>query len=699
MHKITVEHVNSHNFLVMLDEAAVSLSYKSFGGRMAVDTLGEAGLAELIEETERVITARDFSTGCQRIFQCVGVSNAMALLDACCRDAFRAYWKALLYQRKRFGKGTSFRSMLTAVTGTKATLAQSDSAFVEELRELCGEVQQNTECPCVSVEADEEVVDGDIRVSFRSQWNNSQIFVVNGEVVSLCTRQVSEIKTATEVLCAAQALREVIRNQADLRSYVARWGGSFVFRLLRAVCPEETVDYFRQRVVERAEERLLADPRKALKELGFPFNDQRLASFCGAILSAMEQERVELGLKLAFTNLRAVQASSDNWMLYYNSNLGTHYRRINFWEIEHECLRKEATGFLQAYLRANGDVSPTHVSRYYYLLRSGLNALAYAGVSSINDATITHVRFVKSYLDCHRHCSANHISEVLQMLGRMYHWAVPDCAEEDNPFWCVSIPNKGAFLQTTVPADSASLKLIAEHAEELPEYVQAGNQLLMLMLSRAGDAFSVRVSDLEVLEDGTSLLRYQSGKNQRRMCFHIPATLTERLLAYIRKTESLRERSGSDFILLYEPSGRRDGSECAPRILTYGTYNYYIGKLLERYAAGYGLTTRQIRAEGGRRYHSMGLPSSQVAIALGNTPTVAKRHYRTFSPQDEAEIFHRMYAGAFTPVKDEVAETVTPHPMWGSCGNGTCQERSHCHACPYLYTEEMSQYAVCAKNS
>lgn len=281
----------------------------------------------------------------------------------------------------------------------------------------------------------------------------------------------------------------------------------------------------------------------------------------------------------------------------------------------------------------------------------------------------------------------------------MYHWAVPECVEEDNPFWRVSIPNKGAFLQTTRPADSASLKLIAEHAEELPEYVQIGNQLLMLMLSRAGDAFSVCVSDLEVLGDGTSLLRYQSGKNQRRMRFRVPAALTERLLAYIRKTESLRQRSGSDYILLYEPKGRRDGSECAPQLLTYGTYNYYIGKLLDRYGADYGLTTRRIRAEGGRRYHSMGMPSSQVAIALGNTPTVAQRHYRTFSPRDEAEHFHRVYARFFSSAPDPVAEVDTPHPMWGGCGSGVCREGNHCHACPYLYTTEVNPYAGCAKSS
>ena len=77
---ITVEHKKAHNFLVTLDEISVLLSYKNFGGRNAVDALGEGGLAELLEETERVIIAQNFSVGCQRIFQCAGVSNAMAFV-------------------------------------------------------------------------------------------------------------------------------------------------------------------------------------------------------------------------------------------------------------------------------------------------------------------------------------------------------------------------------------------------------------------------------------------------------------------------------------------------------------------------------------------------------------------------------------------------------------------------------------------
>ena len=183
------------------------------------------------------------------------------------------------------------------------------------------------------------------------------------------------------------------------------------------------------------------------------------------------------------------------------------------------------------------------------------------------------------------------------------------------------------------------------------------------------------------------------------MRFQLPAPLVTKLKAYIEKTAALRERSGEDYLLLYEPNGRRSGSACAPMLLTYDTYNYYIEKVLSRYAPALTLTTRSIRAEVGRRYHSEGLSSSQVAIALGNSPAVAKRHYRTLSPRDEAELYHRRYTTYFAMRPASALADAAPHPMWGSCDSSDCQHRSNCHACPYLYNTEVNPYVSRAKSS
>ena len=157
MRNITIEHHNSHNFIVLLDGVPAELSYRNFGGRGVVEALGKDGLVQLINEAEQTLIAQDFSAGCQRIFQTIGVSNAMEILRVCCGDAFLSYWNALLFRRKALGQGHSFRSMLKLVTGTKATLAQSDSPFVEELRTLCKEVQRGTlEMPTSALTNEEE---------------------------------------------------------------------------------------------------------------------------------------------------------------------------------------------------------------------------------------------------------------------------------------------------------------------------------------------------------------------------------------------------------------------------------------------------------------------------------------------------------------------------------------------------------------
>lgn len=697
MRNITIEHHNSHNFIVLLDGVPAELSYRNFGGRGAVEALGEDGLAQLINEAEQTLIAQDFSAGCQRIFQTIGVSNAVEILKVCCGDAFLSYWKNLLFRRKALGQGHSFRSMIKVITGTKATLAQSDSPFVEELRALCKEAQRGILEMPTSALANEEICDENIRVSFLFQDNNSLVFAVNGKDVSLCTRQVNDINTSSDVLCAAQTLRGAVLTRNELIKYIVRWGGSFVFRVLHAVCPQDTASYFRDYAQKQMENRILLDPRRTLKALRFPFNDRSLTSFCHELLSALEQHKAITGTILAAGNLHAIRSSSDKWLLYFPKNLTTHYRQLNFETISHPALRKEAAQFLQALVFASGDIDVQQLARYFYLLRSGLNALAAAPVASIKDVSPHHARLIKSRLDRTFGCSANHISEALQVLGRMYHWASPQCAADENPFWSVTIPNKGAFLQTTVPANPAALKVIAEHMDELPEYVQIGHQLLLVMGARAYDVFHVRVSELEFCGDAAGFLYFRSSKNSRRMRFQLPAPLVAKLKTYIERTEALRKSSGEDYLLLYEPVGRRSNSACKPVLLSYGTYNYYINSLIARYTPALTLTTRKIRAEVGRRYHSEGLSSSQVSIALGNTPAVAKRHYRTLSPRDEAELYHRRYTTYFAV--PPTREATTPHLMWGSCDSSDCQHRGHCHICPYLYTTEVNPYVPCAKSS
>ena len=696
MRNITIEHHNSHNFIVLLDGVPAELSYRNFGGRGAVEALGEDGLAQLINEAEQMLIAQDFSTGCQRIFQTIGVSNAVEILKVCCGDAFLSYWKNLLFRRKALGQGHSFRSMIKVITGTKATLAQSDSPFVEELRALCKEAQSGALEMPASALANAEVHDKHIRVSFLFQDNNSLVFAVNGTAVSLCTRQIEDIRSPIDVLRAAQTLREAVLARNELLPHIIHWGGSFVFRVLHAVCPQDTVNYFRDYAQAQVKKHNLLDPRKTLKSLCFPFNDRSLSFFCHEILSALEQHRFITDTVMVAQNHQTVRSISDRWMLYFPQNLTIHYRQLNFETINHPVLRKEAAQFLQALVSAGGDVNVQQLARYFYLLRSGLNTLVTTDIASVKEVSLHHVKFLKSRLDRSFGCSANHISEVLQVLGRMYHWASPQCAADKNPFWCISIPNKGAFLQTTDPANSVALALTAEHIDELPDYVQIAHQLFLVTSARAYDVFHVRVSELEFSEDGAGYLHFQSSKNSRRMRFQLPAPLVAKLKAYIEKTAALRERSGEDYLLLYEPNGRRSGSACKPVLLSYATYNYYINKLIARYAPALTLTTRKIRAEVGRRYHSEGLSSSQVSIALGNTPTVAKRHYRTLSPRDEAELHHRRYATYFAV---PTSEATTPHPMWGSCDSTSCLHRGNCHACPYLHTTEVSPYVPSSKSS
>lgn len=681
MHSVSITHTNTHNFHIKIDGVSALLSYKSFGGRKAVEEIGSAGVAHLIDEAEHSIFERDFSAGCRGLFNAVGASNAMTLLDVCCKEAFIDYWADLVCYRQATGQGVSFRNILAIVGGTKATMTRSRNPLVEKLKQICMD-PQHTDDTVEPIIPKEEILGECVRVAFLKQTNNTLIFLVNGKAVSLCTKNANMPRSVAEVLSVVNALEEVLSAGSELQVLIERWGGTFVFRLLHALYADKTVTYFRIYAEENIQQRIPVEPRKILKKFGFPFNDDKLKSFGHEILTELEHVRNDTASMLEAGNVRELYSDKNCWILFYNESM---YRRLDFTEITHPNLRNEAMEFLRTYFQSNGEKSVSQVARYFYLIRSGLNALAETNILSIHDTTLAHVRFIKSSLQSRRTGSANHISEVLQAMGRMFHWAVPQCDVEDNPFWCIDIPNKIAFLETTVPADEHALRIIADHLEELPEYIQLGHQLLLLTVARAHDVFGLFVSDIEYLDDGTGVLRFISSKNNRRMQFFLPADITQKLIDYIAKTVSLRESAGTDHLFLYRQNGLRGDSQRKPCLLNRTTYNYYIQKLLDRYGDCYHVTTRQIRAEGGRRYHSEGMPSSHVALALGNTPTVAKKHYRTLSPRDEAELYHRAYVRYFATVPMQTPRfSEQQHLLWGSCKKPNCRQQNDCKTCPYL---------------
>lgn len=704
MHCVSIIHSKSHNFAVVIDSTTILLSYKNFGGRDAVLSLGETGLRDLIHGAEMAIINQNNPSTIRTFFQTVGCSNALILIDTLCAEKFERYWHTIALQRKGLGKGVSFRAILQDISGTKATLGQKlGFPLIARLQGISLHIAHSSLPPehNLPLSTASSATAPDFHIVYLYQSNNSHFWEINGHSISFCTNRVSGLKNVDDFLHVAQTLKQTILDRGNLSYFTAQWGGSFVFRVLGVICPNETIEYFRFLARQNTARRELIEPRKLLETHNFSCNDPLTSKFTNDLLTTLEQERTSAANELIAGNTLEVNVRDDVWVLYYKNGSTTAYRRCDFSEIENHELRSEAVSFLRTYWHSSATVTVTQTARYFYLLRDGLNTLTYFKLSSICQVSLAHARTVKSRLERSCSKSANHISETIQLLGRMFDWALLryNKAIEINPFRQIDIPNKRAFLQTTTPSDVRALRAIHSHLPELPVYMQLAFELMLLTLARAHDVFHLKTSNFSFL--GTGTLQFISSKNNKFMNFEIPAHLCTRLQNYIASTADLRKEMGCDYIFLYRPSQTRVESARQPELLSFAKFNYHLNKLLASFSPEHHITVRQIRAEGGRRYHHDGMTSSQVSLALGNTPEVARKHYRTLSARDEAELYHRIYQSYLADLPELESPPPTPTLLWGQCNSqSNCCHHKSCDTCPFRYTkEEAPIHEQCPKTS
>ena len=698
MHTINIRHQSQYMFSLEIDGEAIELSYKSVGGRDALLELGEERLFSIIIAMKDAISNDYRITVVHDFFETVGCANAMKIIEITCPDEFCDFWRKIAQLCKCEGRGYSFRKVLQEISGTKATLGHSlSSGLMDKLRNICEKLKTmpNDDVAVTVIENNKRIVsNAGITVCFSRCFNNSAVYIINGKEVVVCKNRAKDIETVDSLFCAAKTLRAAISQGNSIKPYTERWGGSFVFRVLGAVCEGETLSYFESLAEAQIDNRYLPKPHKTLENLNYAFNDKSNSEFISKIMHTQERVCNRAGNKLIAGNDAEIMQKENSWRLYYLDGGKPKFVVISFFEIENACLKSEGISFLRDLWHSGKTHSVTQIARYFHSLRDGLNSLESPHISSISQVNVAHARKIKSHMDRTLNCSPNAISEALQVLGRMYYWSCHiNCitGQVNNPFWIVTIPNKRAYLKTTKPADRKTLQIVIDNINELPECVRLAFKLMLLTLARAYDIFHLGVGDVLPNEHGETVLKYIASKNHRPMSFRIPSKFVAEILAYVERTEIFRQELGEKgYLLIYKTANVRAGSARKPEILNSEKFSYHLDRLLEKYAPNenYHITPRQIRAEGGRRYHAEGRVESDIAIMLGNTPNVAKKHYGQMTPRDEAELYHRAYQRYFEETScEEIKETENIcAPLWGSCSANTCAHKNVCTRCSSLNT-------------
>ena len=683
---------NPHTFLLIVDnERQIVLSYSGFHGKTAVNALGENGLLALLQNLQSSMGTAVEMTMLNNFFSVVGVQNAILLIEAFCPDKFASLWQNEALRRKSIGAAVSFRKVLAALSGTDATLAHlRNNAFLARLKSICEQVKTATSL--VSIPLSKHEADK-IQVSFLRTQNNCLYFKINGNEVSFCKNRV-HLCDEQGVLAAALKIRDALLHDMPLNPFTAQWGGSFVLRVLFALCPAETLLYFRRFAASETALRKMVFPRKILKDLNFSLNDAHIHDFVQEILTVLEAEQTHAIPHLLEGNHDEIQTDNDEWTLYYTELEVLKFRKFEFQRIHNPNLRREVRLFLRARFEQNDTV--TQIARYFYLLCDCLQVFEDDFQESISEANALLTGKLQAYMQSH-HYSPNKISEANQVMGRFFAWACFGKYESlpRNPFWEHTLANKGRFVQPVSPASKKTMDIVNAHMSELPEYIQIAYLLFLTTMARANDIFAIKISDIEFLENGYGRFVYYTSKNRKLQSTRLDRELTARIRKYIASTALLRKAEGTECILIYSTPGLRNGSIRIAKHLNSHAFNAQTQKLLDKYSDGsLKLTPRMIRAEGGRRLYAAGKTGTEVSLILGNTPPIANKHYRSLTPEDEAALYHSSYEHEFAFLFEEEPIDIPfcpqmPSLFFGSCKSQSCDVNcKRCEVCSALVVRE-----------
>ncbi len=697
---INIEHQHGYRFNLKINDINVELSYKSCGGRKSIEELGVDGVSALLNDAITEFRVAQCQKAISCIFSTFGVSNAMRIIEHTIPEEFVSYFLNTACALHHIGEKASFRETLRHISGTKATLNHNnDDEYIRRLISGCDDIVKGSFYPevkvikpgTIKINSDYGYTDArydGIEVAFWKKGNNTIHYMVNGiEVTTCCNRIYNKVDTNL-VLDIALYVRETIHAQSSLVPLTKKWGGTFIFRLMRAVCEDDAYLYFQKLAEKLTESRQKVEPRKILKEHHYTFSDRENAAFISSILSVMEKVKNNETDNLISSNKNMLLSNNDVWSLYYPEGKNAKLRKLDFTGIKTPGLRQQAKDFLRDRFLSEDELKVTQLARYFYCLHIAANILS-PRIHSIGQVKTVDARLIKSTMEAEGK-SANDISETIMVVQLMFDWQNPE-EDLDNPFENVRIPNKGNFAEVTPAARDEAIDLINEHFDELPECVQLAFLLFLTTYSRGNDIFALSVNSIMTTEDGRSVIESYSGKNGKFGRDEISSYLAGRLYDYIKKTQNIRDEMGTDIILVYKDERSRLNSSRCGRILNPAKFSYHINKMLDKYASSgkvHHITARSIRAYGGRKMQTEGMSEMEKSMKLKNTPKVSRKHYSDITDIEQAHNNARLLSATFRhlfepdPEKNNYVKTAPTTVLFGKCNSqNKCRHTLSCTAC------------------
>ncbi len=527
--------------------------------------------------------------------------------------------------------------------------------------------------------------------------NNVTVYAINGREISFCLSghtSLGSAKTVVEYLCSLE--KAVVSNDGEtIKTIITSFGGKAAFQILDCFFHDEAIRYFKAAFSSYVlSERKQPAPCAYLKSyfggscgFGYPYYLE--------LISALETQLPALEERLIKSSKKEMSKNSDKWILFYRKQSLLRNCTIHFPDLHP--LREEMRQYYQ-YLydsfSSSGDEAFSNMQIQNCAFLKLLKHRGTQGISSALDLTSWDIRaFIAGATSTGKQSFVTIRGDLFCIRSFLYHLA-PQAAETILPLSIIPPQATNA----THPIETSVIEKITEHRFELPEYVWLAFQVFAETGARAGSVFTLTTEDIVDLDGHWVARMYYKKASGRKaesgtpsyVVHSISDSLAESLQSYILKTAGQRALLPKNYIFVYQCETFRTDTNRKPSVLTSGAFSRRLQKLCREHCI-YDhdgqlpfWSARSIRAEVGRSLFSRGASPETVAAKLGNTPAVAKMHYDSMYPADEANMRRALYEQT---LEATVTQTSCPAiskitPMYGSCeADRECHNKNDCRNC------------------
>ena len=711
MHSILFINVSDTSYTVVIDGAMIM-----FSRAMNKIKYGDCeALSEYVDAVERIIKAGEVLAPLSITMNGV---NMLRLLKALYKEKTEAAWLAYVSQdpakrvRQAYYEFFGYLHNSTVHAGeygtelTRKAIAVRQSILADELAKKKEKLEadhryyrRNKAIGSLVGQIDKELsASKDWIVERRGLFNNVVSYTVNKYPFDMCLSGHTALDSAKNVANLLADLQDAFAlcDSKKVHYVIDQFGGKVAFQLLDVFFHDEAksffADDFRKTIIAKRD---APKPNSYLK-LYFGGSCGHSQLYHIELLKTLESQIPTLEKYLIRSSRDEMRSESRDWRVFYYERSRLRQCTIRF--PDRQPLQKEMKQFY-TYLynlystSERNENAFSHICAYNSGLLKMIESDGFDHLSSARDFTLWDFKNYIAIMVKERE-SVQTIRRDLFRIKRFLSFVDSVAAEKCLPLSIFPSP----AVNPRRPIDSSIINRVAEYKDELPEYIWLAFQVFTITGARAGSVFELAVNDLIKLNDKWVVHMYYEKAAERKaevgvpsyVTHELPEALARSLLAYIQKTESLRALLPRQYVFVYESPRFRADSARMPHVLDSGRFSDALRNLcINRCIYDSDGTIpawsgQSIRAEVGRSLFSKGASPETVAAKLGNTPSVAKMHYDSMYPADEANMRRALYEQTLevtvTQASCPAISKITP--MYGSCDTDKeCHNKNDCRNC------------------